>query len=645
MAVSRMKMISIIGLNENLDEVVETCGRSHIFHPDDALKFYPNSKNFTRVSDKNMYAQALQALKENVSGAGKTLTLVDVENFDVSYQQITEYIRYLSEKLSALLEKQKAIKSKIAEYKKNLLEVSHFSGLPIDLREMLSCKYVKFSFGSLPKDSYKKLTSYSENSDFLFFACTHDEHQYWGLYLAPIDKIEEVDRLFANLYFKPTSLSLDELSPEVSKDALEEKIAKEEENLAALEKKIDAFWKVQYEQCMRFYSKLEELSTYFEIKKYAYKYKRSFILIGWIPQEREREFLDALDTVDGIEYSLEDGKDELEFSPPIKLKNKKIFKPFEFFVDMYGLPSYDEVDPTAFVAITYTLLFGIMFADLGQGLLLSLVGYFMWRLKKMQLGKILVPCGISSAIFGAVFGSVFGFEHALDGFYQRVFGLEEKPIEVMETSMTNTIIYSAVGIGVALVLLSMCVNVYSSLKRRQFGNALFSPSGVAGIVLYGGAVFAGVSSILLKINVFTPAYIVGVIVLPFVCILLREILAALVDGEKDWKPESFKDYITQNLFESLEILLSYVTNTMSFLRVGAFVLVHAGMMLVVFTLAEMGNDVSYVLVVTVGNLFVVALEALLVGIQVLRLNFYEMFSRFFEGQGRKFEPIVVDGSK
>ena len=97
----------------------------------------------------------------------------------------------------------------------------------------------------------------------------------------------------------------------------------------------------------------------------------------------------------------------------------------------------------------------------------------------------------------------------------------------------------------------------------------------------------------------------------------------------------------QNFFEVFEYLLSYATNTMSFLRVGAFVLVHAGMMLVVFTLAEMTSGIGYVLIAIIGNVFVMGLEGLLVGIQVLRLEFYEMFSRFFDGDGRPFNPVVV----
>ena len=126
--------------------------------------------------------------------------------------------------------------------------------------------------------------------------------------------------------------------------------------------------------------------------------------------------------------------------------------------------------------------------------------------------------------------------------------------------------------------------------------------------------------------------------------MFSELLIKLVNGRKDWKPDSWGDYLAQSFFELFEVVLSYVTNTMSFLRVGAFVLVHAGMMTVVFTIAEMFGGMGYVVALVIGNVFVIALEALLAGIQVLRLEFYEIFSRFFEGQGRAFTPVVVEDS-
>ena len=139
----------------------------------------------------------------------------------------------------------------------------------------------------------------------------------------------------------------------------------------------------------------------------------------------------------------------------------------------------------------------------------------------------------------------------------------------------------------------------------------------------------------------TLPYILGLIVFPFILIFFAEPLSNLVNGEKDWQPESWLGYIVENLFESIEVLLGYVTNTMSFLRVGAFVLVHAGMMLVVFVLAQTAGGFWYWMIVVLGNVLVMVLEALLVAIQVLRLEFYEMFSRFYSGEGRPFEPIRI----
>lgn len=338
---------------------------------------------------------------------------------------------------------------------------------------------------------------------------------------------------------------------------------------------------------------------------------------------------------------MDGAENELVHSPPVKLKNRKPFRPFEFFINLYGTPAYDEVDPTPFVAITYVLLFGIMFGDFGQGLCVSIIGYLMWKLKHLPLGKALIPCGISAAFFGIVFGSAFGFEHALNPLYKLLFNWNEKPIDVMEPKMTNMIICSAIGIGIVLVLIAMLINIYSSLKRKHYQNAFFGPNGVAGFIFYGSLVVGFGGQAVFGWHIVNLAYTIFCFILPLVVILFREILGGVVEHRSDWKPESWGSYIIQECFELFEVLLTYASNTISFLRVSAFVLVHAGMMVVVFTLANMFPGIGYVIVAIIGNIFVMCLEGLLVGIQVLRLEFYEMFSRFFEGSGRPFNPVTV----
>ena len=100
-------------------------------------------------------------------------------------------------------------------------------------------------------------------------------------------------------------------------------------------------------------------------------------------------------------------------------------------------------------------------------------------------------------------------------------------------------------------------------------------------------------------------------------------------------------YFVQSFFELFEVMLSYLSNTLSFVRVGAFAVSHAAMMQVVMMLAGAENgQAPNVIVVIVGNLVVMGMEGLIVGIQVLRLQYYEFFSRFYKGDGRKFEPYL-----
>ena len=105
--------------------------------------------------------------------------------------------------------------------------------------------------------------------------------------------------------------------------------------------------------------------------------------------------------------------------------------------------------------------------------------------------------------------------------------------------------------------------------------------------------------------------------------------------------KSWGDYLLENIFELFEVVLSFATNTMSFLRVAGFILSHAGMMLVVVVLRDMSGSLGLV-VLALGNIFVIALEGMIVGIQTLRLEYYEMFSRYFISGGKKFTPISAD---
>lgn len=646
MSVVKVCAVSMIGKMTVLDQVVSACESLADFHPDNALSFFSDTKGFVMLNEPNPYAPVLQRLREAVSLAGKSLSGNAVRQLPEN-ADLMDYAGRYANAMMDFRSRQQALLQEKETVARSIEELNHFVGLNVDIHEMLQCQYIKVRFGRLPRESVEKLKAYNDNPYVLFFPATSSPEFFWGVYFAPLENAAEVDRIFSSLYFERIRLPASVKTPEHAIEELQEQQTALEAQLAALNDEIEVYFTAEYQNALCAERELERLSLIAETKKYAVQYGDNFVLTGWVPENETDEFFALLDAIPSVEYTTEKAESLLRNSPPVKLKNPKVFKPFEFFVNLYGLPSYNEVDPTPLVAITYTVLFGIMFGDVGQGLILSIVGWLMWRLKKMQLGRILVPCGISSAVFGLVFGSVFGFEHVLDPMY-RALGFAEKPVEVTASGTMNTIIFSAVGIGCALVVVAMLINIYSCCKQRDVGSALFSANGAAGLMFYGSVVLFAVQ-MLLDLPLVPNTVLIVLLCVSLLLLFISEPLIKLVNREPNWKPEKPVEFFMQSFFELFETVLSYVTNTMSFLRVGAFVLVHAGMMMVVFTLAEMSSGVGYILIVVLGNIIVMGMEGLLVGIQVLRLEFYEIFSRFFKGEGRPFraarEAVVSSENK
>lgn len=642
MAVAKMKLVSVIGHKDSLNRVVLACGQSGVFQPDDAMTFFSDTSDFITLKEDNPFTGPISTLEAAAARLKGDLS-VEVAPSTMETEKLLQYVQDFSQNpaVTELARRQSELATRLEAESKDIEQFEHFRGLDIDLDSIQHCETIKVRFGRLPKESYEKLKSFSDNPYALFFPGAVDSEYYWGVYFSPREHAADIDRIFSSLYFERMRI------PEASGTA-EEMVARlkkeQEETAAALQKVKDdmaAYWEKEQLLCRQVYARLKQLAYFFDVRRYAACYNDKFILAGWIPAREEKHFRQALDDIEAIEYSVEEADADSHHTPPVKLRNFRLFRPFEYFVDMYGLPRYNELDPTVFVAVTFTLLFGIMFGDLGQGIVVSLVGWWMWRFRKMAIGRILIPCGISSAVFGMVYGSVFGYEHVLDPMYKALFGLEEKPVEVMNPSMATGIILLAVCIGFVLILLAMLLNIYSSLKQRNYERALFGENGVAGFVFYASLIVGCVLQLALQIPVMNAAYVLLLIVLPLILMFLREPLGKLVAGEKDWMPAKWGEFIVQNLFEMFEIMLSYVSNTVSFLRVAAFVLVHAGMMMAVFAIAGMFGVVGNLVAVVIGNALVIVMEALLVSIQVMRLEFYEMFSRYYNGDGRAFRPLTA----
>ncbi len=677
MAIEKMKLVSFYGKTGKLDKIISKCllsgnfdpevatdhigfseivdllkGSEAIQHLDDLLEYSSDEGAFSSSAavryissvlgynispGENPYLPMMQSIRDLAEEYGYQLeednSKVEGVDIDESFNEyvgaVAENLKKLGDERNDLMEQKKACSDGIAQF-------SHFVGLDIPLEEIMGANYITARFGHMPKAGRTKLElAYSDNPYVLFIPCTTEGDECWVLYIAPKEKIAEVDKIFAALRFSilkiPSAVgSVDDIIANLkqNEDILDKSI--EEYN-----EKINAIMTDEKEKINSVYTQVCAKNAVFEIKKYSFIFRNGFYLVGWVPEKKVKSLVAKLRSFNGVNVTVQDPEEIEDREPPVKLKNPRIIRPFEYYVNMYGLPGYKDMDITFFVAVVYTFVFGVMFGDVGQGIVLAIAGLLMWKFKKMDLGKILVPCGISSAVCGFVFGSVFGYEDALDPLY-RVIGLGHKPVEVMES--VNGILVFAIFVGVFLMFCAMALHTAISFKRKEPGEAIFSQNGITGIIFYACAVnevyaFMGGKEIIPG-KICVPVLLVCILILFF-----KEILIALTEKKGSAKPESIGDFILQNLFECLLYVLEYFSNTLSFLRVGAFVIVHASMMSVVFTLAGDPKSPKGIVIVILGNVLVIALEGLLTGIQGLRLVFYEMFSRFHEGGGKPFSAI------
>lgn len=362
-----------------------------------------------------------------------------------------------------------------------------------------------------------------------------------------------------------------------------------------------------------------------------------YILCGWMPEDQADAFQAEIEDDERIFVVVEDDHDNVFSTPPTKLKNPKLFRPFEMYIKMYGLPAYNEMDPTIFVALTYSFIFGAMFGDVGQGLVLLLGGALLYKKKGMSLAAIVSCAGIFSVVFGFLYGSFFGFEDTV------IHHIWLSPKEAMMTlpiiGQMNTVFVVAVVFGMFMILTVMLLHIRVSIKNKD-AEGWFDPNGVAGFIFYGAL---AIVLILVMTGQILPAGIVlGVVFgIPLLAMFFKEPLTARLEKKGSGIEGSVGMYLVQSFFELFEVLLSFFSNTLSFVRVGAFAVSHAAMMEVVLMLAGFEGGSGNWIVIILGNVFVCAMEGLIVGIQVLRLQYYELFSRYYKGTGREFVPYEM----
>lgn len=637
-----MKFLSITGPREDIDRVADTYLSRYEIHLENALSELKTVKNLRPYIEVNPYRDQLAMARSLMERFGGQLPEVKRSGEETlpDIQEASAFVERLSEELKELTDRREELLIQIEALKKSKDRVAPFTELNYSLREILGFKFIKFRFGRVTREYYDKINNYVYDTiDTIMFKCLEDSEYVWFVYFVPDKLSEKIDAIYASMHFERVFLPDEyEGTPLEAEHVLEEKIqALEAEKLEA-EQAVKTILEDKKEELTKAWMRLERFGINFDVRKLAactmHNSNNFYILCGWMSESDARVLRKEIEGDENTFCIVEDNRGNITSTPPTKMKNPGLFKPFEMYVEMYGLPSYNEIDPTILIGITYSILFGFMFGDAGQGLCLLIGGFLLYRFKKVRLAGIISCCGFFSTIFGFLFGSIFGFEDIIDAIWLRP---QEAMTDLPFIGRLNTVFVVAIAIGMGIILLCMILNIINSARVHDTEKLWFDTNGAAGLVFY--AALASVI-VLYMSGKALPATIVLVImfVIPLAVIFFKEPLTAMVEKKSEKISGGVGMFITQGIFELFEVLLSYFSNTLSFVRVGAFAVSHAAMMQVVLMLAGAeAGDPNWGIVIG-GNLFVCGMEGLIVGIQVLRLEYYELFSRFYRGSGRAFEP-------
>lgn len=625
MAITKMKAITIAGKIHDFERVVG----QYVYGKDIALEnaalVLGSKKKLHSFTDGVHYENIVKTAGDIITLAGIDTKKYSGEDSEMSLDEMKEFLDGINARIENEKKRADEIKEQIEANNKVKQSLDRMQELDVDLGKLFAMEFVQFRYGHLPRSGYRMLETYLYDMNIIFVKTGQDEQNVWGLYFAPATQIQRTEEIFTSLYFVPQQLPEDMSgTPEqiqaqivLENKALSDKIA---ELGKETKKQISDSEKVISEV----YNTASKRQKFNEVRAAAVHSHDFFYIVGWMSEKDAKALDKEMSKDESIVLFYSEDAENLKsiIKPPTKLKNNMVFRPFEMFVNMYGLPSYNEIDPTPLLAVTYILFFGMMFGDLGQSAIFVVLGFLLYKLKNIKLMQIVGICGISGMIFGILYGSVFGNENIIHGILP--------PMENIQTLLIST-----VAMGAVVIVLSMFLNIKNAAANKDYPAMIFGQNGISGLVFYV-SMLGLVLNMVLSLGLPSKLFVV-LMIAAFVCIFMQEPLGDLLKGKKQWLPKDPMFYV-QSLFEMVEVLLSYFSNTISFLRVGAFAIVHVGMMMAVQMLAGNGG-VTTVIVTILGNIVVMVLEGLVVGIQVLRLEYYEMFSRYFTGSGKPFVSI------
>lgn len=572
-------------------------------------------------------------VEEGLPSSAEQTSMIEIEVARPKVEHIEQEVNKAGDQLASEQKKLEQIES-------TLRQIEPLAGIDLDMSALRDPQHIFSMLGTMPVANMDRLQTSLARIPFVFLTLLQDRQRAVVWLAGPQNNSDVLERAARSAYLNPVSLpaghrgtpseiieSLHTAIERINNRIAEQQYAVAQLHAAYRQQLQALLWRVRGSRM------LVEAVAHFGQLQYTY------LIVGWVPTSSMPALTEQLRGVSKeilIEaYPGKRGRSRQNI--PVALNNPKLLNPFQELVTTFAQPRYEELDPTLLIALTFPLLFGAMFGDLGHGLLLALLGGVLVSRKipvlrgLAGLGGLIIACGLVATLFGFLYGSIFGMENLLPALWMR--------------PMDNIMLILLITIGAGVVLLSIgfLIGILNAWMARDWGRLLFDRNGIAGLVLYWSIIGLAAGFFIGGFPV-PPLVFLTLAAVSGLIVMLSELLEHWIEGIRPLVGESLPTYAIQVFFELFETMVSFLSNSLSYVRVGAFAVAHVGLSAVFFILAGLVSPVhgiGYWLVIALGTIFIVGFEGLIVGIQSMRLEYYEFFSKFFTGGGTHYKPLTL----
>jgi V/A-type H+-transporting ATPase subunit I len=672
MFTAKMKYVTAVVLDKDVEAVTKELladGVLHFVHITEVSSGLKNKvQNVTPHISLTRIAELKKRIESFLSMIGilpEKEKILDISQLSaVDLEQSEKEIDQLSGAIQSIRDRQKNLQQEILKLEDIKRQVELFGDIKSSLKARSHYSFLNVQTGIIPETSredfnteFKTLPSVvlefkTENgeSSILLITMKRDDNRVNALLSkygwVDVELDQEIDGIKENV--------ISDLDGKL-KIYSEEQHKLHDESFSIIKEKshmLESLW-----------ANLRMNELYYKIQSYFSKTSRTVIFSGWVPAGKAASLVKGIEqATKGLCYMEWSSPEKIEkvektkVKVPVQLKNPEFLAPFQMLVKNYAIPEYGTIDPTPFVAVAYLIMFGLMFGDAGHGLVLLCIGLLgMFFFKKASrntynLLKLISYCGVSAIGAGVLFGSYFGMDWFPPLWFNYHAAVEG---HLPDTGIIHDIygillITLYVGIGVSFV--GLILNWINLVRQKKWLRLFLDKTGLLGGWVYGGGIYIGYHFMTQNGRLPDDTTLLLLAFIPMMLFFFKPGLSFIIEKNKTpgkrFTVFTLIDFFMEWIVELLEVFGGYLANTLSFMRVAGLGIAHVSLMVAFFEIADMTKSPIFAPIVLVfGNILVIGLEGLSAGIQSLRLNYYEFFSKYFSGTGEAYTPVSLSASK